>query len=83
MPRLFGELRAPSLWARTLKPMSAALGGFGQRDVGFGDAADAGVNDARGDFVGVELFERRDDRLDRALHVALDDQREFLAARPS
>ena len=31
------------------------------------------------DFVGAELVERRVDRFDRALHVALDDQREFLA----
>ena len=57
------------------------VGGFGQRDVGFGDAADAGMHDARPDFVGAELFERRDDGFDRALHVALDDEREFLAAR--
>ena len=33
------------------------------------------------DLVGAELFQRADDRLDRALHVALDDEREFLAAR--
>ena len=51
-----------------------------QRDVGFGDAADAAMDDARRDFVGAELFERGDDRLDRALHVALDDERQFLAA---
>ena len=39
------------------------------------------MDDARADLVGAELVERAGDRLDRALHVALDDQREFLAAR--
>ena len=58
-------------------------GGFRQRHVGFGDAAGAGEDDARGDFFGGELLQRADDRFDRALHVALDDQREFLAARRS
>jgi hypothetical protein len=29
------------------------------------------------DFVGAELVERTDDGFDRALHVALDDQREL------
>ena len=38
------------------------------------------MDDARADFVGAELVERADDRFDRALHVGLDDQREFLAA---
>ena len=33
-------------------------GGFRQRDVGFGDAAGAGMQHARGDFVGAELVER-------------------------
>ena len=36
---------------------------------------------ARADLVGAELLERAGDRLDRALHVGLDDEREFLAAR--
>src|SRR5690348_5641779 len=39
------------------------------------------MNDARRNFVVAGLFERTRDRLDRALHVALDDQREFLAPR--
>src|SRR5438045_9515716 len=39
------------------------------------------MNDARADLVGAELVERADDRFDRALDVALDDQGEFLAAR--
>src|SRR5207237_1371233 len=39
------------------------------------------VDDARDDLFGAELVERSEDRLDRALHVALDDQREFLSAR--
>ena len=54
---------------------------FGERDVGFGDAADARMQDARADFIGAELVQRADDRFERALHVGLDDQREFLAAR--
>ena len=56
-------------------------GGFRERHVGFGDAADAGMDDARADLVGAELFQRADDRFERALHVGLDDQREVLAAR--
>ena len=35
------------------------LRGAGQRDVGFGDAADAGVHDARLDLVGAELLAAR------------------------
>ena len=35
---------------------------------------------ARADLVGAELFQRARDRLQRALHVGLDDQRKFLAA---
>ena len=69
MPSRSAASRA-SLWARTLKPMIAAPEDFGQRHVGFGDAADAGVDDARADLVGAELFERADDRFERALHVA-------------
>ena len=56
-------------------------GGFGERDVGFGDAADTGEDDPRADFRRAELFQRAVDRFDRALHVALDDERELLAAR--
>ena len=37
--------------------------------------------DLRRHFVGRELVERGDDRFDRALHVALDDQRELGDAR--
>ena len=80
MPICSASVRA-SLWARTLKPMTAAFEASAERDVGFGDAADTGMNDARGDLFGVELLERGDDRLDRALDVALDEQREFLAPR--
>ena len=60
--------------------MIAALDRFRKRDVGFGDAADARQHDASADLVGAELVERADDRFDRALHVGLDHQREFLAA---
>ena len=52
-----------------------------ERHVGFGDAADARMDDARRDLLGAELVERADDRFERALHVGLDDEREFLAAR--
>src|SRR5690606_3240697 len=38
----------------------------------------ARVNDAGAHLVGAELIERVDDRLDRTLDVALDDQRELL-----
>ncbi len=61
--------------------MIAAPEDFGERHIGFRDAADARMDDARTDFVVADLVERARDRLDRALHVALDDQREFLAAR--
>src|SRR5215472_15105544 len=54
---------------------------FRQRHVGFGDAADAGMDHARADFVGGELLDRANDRFQRALHVGLDDQRQILAAR--
>ena len=39
------------------------------------------MQDARGDFVGAELFQRAENGLERALHVGLHDQRELLAAR--
>jgi hypothetical protein len=39
------------------------------------------MHDAGTDFVGAELVERAGNGFDRALHVALDDQREFLDAR--
>ena len=39
-----------------------------------------GVQHAGNDLVGAELVERAGDRLQRALHVGLDQQREFLAA---
>ncbi len=53
-------------------------GRLGERDVRFRDAADARVDDAGSDLVVAELLERGDDGLDRALHVALDEQRELL-----
>ena len=39
------------------------------------------MDDARADLFGAELFEGGHDRLHGTLHVALDDEREFLAAR--
>ena len=56
------------------------LGRACEHDVGLGDAADARVHHARLDLVGAELAQGADDGLDRALHVALHDQRELLAA---
>jgi hypothetical protein len=41
------------------------------------------MHDACAHFVRAELLQRDRDRLDRALHVALDDQRELLACRTS
>ena len=57
------------------------LRGLRERHIGFGDAPDAAVNDARLNFVVAEFFDRRGDRLHRALDIALDDDRQFLAAR--
>ena len=56
------------------------LRGLRQGDVRLGDAADAREQDARRDLVVAELLQRAVDGLDRALHVALDDERQFLAA---
>ncbi len=67
-------------FARTLKPMIAAF------DASASEISDsvmppaARVNDAGADFVGAELVERTGNGFDRTLHVALDDQREFLHA---
>ena len=72
---------AASLLARTREADDRGVEAFRQRHVGFRDAADAGMQDARGDFLGAELLQRSEDRFQRALHVGLDDQREFLAAR--
>ena len=54
--------------------------GRGEPDIGFGDAADARMHDARANLVGPQFVERRDDGLDRALHVTLDEERELLGA---
>ena len=53
------------------------LRGAGQRDVGLGDTADALVQDVDLDLVGRQLLQGADDRLDRAVHVALDDDRQL------
>ena len=68
MPARSAASRA-SLLARTLKPRIDGARGFRQGDVGFGDAADAGLDDPRRDFVGADLLQRADDGFDRALHV--------------
>src|ERR1700722_4182738 len=54
--------------------------GFRQRDVGFGNAADPGIDHAREHFIGGHFVQRAGDGFDRALDIALDPQREFLAA---
>ena len=50
------------------------VGRIGQFDVAFGDAAHGRVNDAHLYFVGVGIGDGLLQRLDRALHVGLDDQ---------
>ena len=40
------------------------------------------MDDARADLVVADLFQRLDDRFRRALDVGLDENGEFLAARP-
>ncbi len=50
----------------------------GEDDVRFRYAADAGVKDAHAHFICRQFVEAADDRLDRALHVALNDERQFL-----
>ena len=79
MPSRSAAARACAL-ARTLKPM-----------IGASEAAASVTSDSvmpptpewrtcARDLVGAELVERLHDRLDRALHVALDDEREELLA---
>ena len=58
-------------------------GGLGQHDVAsLMPPTPARMMRAR-DFVGAELVERADDRLDRALHIGLDEQRKLLAVLSS
>jgi len=64
---------AASLLARTEKPMMAALKPSASVTSDSEDAADAGMQDTGGDFLGAELLERPQDRFERALHVGLDD----------
>src|SRR3546814_1702707 len=54
-----------------------AVRGAGQRHVRLGDAADRRMQHADLRLVGRYLLERADDRLDGALHVALDDDRQL------
>src|SRR4030066_234436 len=70
---------APPLVGRACEPENRGARRFGERDVGFGNAADAGMDDPRGHLFGAELFQRAVDGLERALHVRLDDKRGFLA----
>ena len=54
------------------------VGRVGQHDVGLGDTADRRVDDVDADLGLVHLVERVLERLDRALHVGLDDEVEVL-----
>src|SRR5215471_5705277 len=54
--------------------------GAGQRHIRFGDAADARVHDTCLDLVVAEFAQSAADGLHRSLHIALDQQRELLAA---
>src|SRR5690606_797343 len=56
------------------------VGSLGKRDIRFGDAAGARMDDASTNFVRPKLVQRPDDRFDGALHIALDDQRKLLQA---
>ena len=47
-----------------------------QDDVAFGDAADAGLQNLRADFIGAQLGERALDGFGRTLHVGLEHQRQ-------
>ena len=51
-----------------------------QRHIRRGDTANGPVDNAGFDLVRTKLFERGVDRLDGALHVALDDKEELLLA---
>ena len=50
------------------------LRGGREHDIGFGDTADARVDDTNGDLFALDLVELGDCSLDGALHVALDDE---------
>ena len=53
-----------------------AARGMGQDHIGFGDGANAGLQDLNRDFIGVELGQRALDGFDRPLHIGLDDERQ-------
>ena len=51
-----------------------------EQDVGFGNRADAGMNDLEIDFLALDLTERADQRFERTLRVAFqNDAQNFLA----
>src|SRR5262249_15579097 len=77
--RLVGQRLGLDVGAH-VEPYDHRMGRVGKRHVRFGDAADAGVHDARLDLLGAELFQCACNGLDRALYVALDEQRELLAS---
>ena len=54
--------------------------GGGEQNVGLGDGADAGVEDADANLLGGHALERVGEDFDRALHVALEDEVEVLHA---
>ncbi len=56
------------------------LGGDGEVDVALGDGPDGRVDDREANLLARELRQRIGDRLDRPLHVALDDDAQLLLA---
>src|SRR5713101_296781 len=74
---LFRELRG-LLFGPHIKAEDNRLGGRGQRDVGFRNRADGSMNQVELDFVGRKPLQRIGERLDRAVHVALDNDAQLL-----
>ena len=60
--------------------MTIALRGRGEQHVRLVDGADAGADDANLDLVVRQLGQRVGEHFGRALHVGLDDDRQFLHA---
>ena len=65
---------------RTLNAMMIAFDADAEQDVGLVDRTDAGVDDADLDLLVRQLGERVGQHFGRALHVGLDDDRQFLHA---
>ena len=85
------ECRRISTFSRSASLLCLALGtnveadddgvrGGGEEDVGLGDGADAGVEDADANLLGGHALEGVGEDFDGALHVALEDEVEVLHA---